>query len=91
MAVSVDEIRGSINMAREMAVTGNYDSSLVYYEGAKLQMGRFLSTIDNQTRRESWRTVSYILLFCSDMLQFLYNIKLCYIRFNDRLMKNVSN
>jgi len=59
MAVSIDEIRESINMAREMALTGNYDSSLVYYEGAKLQLGRFLSTIDIQTRRETWRNVSY--------------------------------
>lgn len=58
MAVSIDEIRDHINMAREMAITGNYDSSLVYYEGVKLQLGRFLSTIDSQTRRESWRTVS---------------------------------
>jgi len=72
MAVSIDEIRESINMAREMALTGNYDSSLVYYEGAKLQLGRFLSTVDIQARRESWRTVSniccsilyYFLLFC---------------------------
>lgn len=60
MAVSIDEIRESINMAREMALTGNYDSSLVYYEGVKLQLGRFLSTVDNQKRRESWRNVSYI-------------------------------
>jgi len=60
MAVSIDEIRESINMAREMALTGNYDSSLVYYEGAKLQLGRFLSTVDVQARRESWRTVSNI-------------------------------
>lgn len=57
MAVSIDEIRESINMAREMALTGNYDSSLVYYEGAKLQLGRFLSTVDIQTRRETWRSI----------------------------------
>lgn len=62
MAVSIYEIRESINMAREMALTGNYDSSIVYYEGAKLQLGRFLSTVDNQTRRESWRTVNKIFL-----------------------------
>lgn len=60
MALSVDEIRGSIKMAREMAITGNYDSSLVYYEGAKLQLGRFLSTVNNQKQRESWRNVSNI-------------------------------
>lgn len=60
MAVSIDEIRESINMAREMVLTGNYDSSLVYYEGVKLQLGRFLSTVDNQKRRESWRNVSFI-------------------------------
>lgn len=70
MAVSIDEIRGSINMAREMAVTGNYDSSLVYYEGAKLQLGRFLSTVDGQTRRESWRTVCIFFHFTT----FLSNI-----------------
>jgi len=63
MAVSIDEIRESINMAREMALTGNYDSSLVYYEGAKLQLGRFLSTVDIQTRRETWRSVSYNIYF----------------------------
>lgn len=62
MAVSIDEIRESINMAREMALIGNYDSSLVYYEGVKVQLGRFLSTVDNQTRRESWRNVSYTYL-----------------------------
>lgn len=61
MAVTIDEIRDHINMAREMAITGNYDSSLVYYEGVKLQLGRYLSTIDNQTRRESWRTVIKII------------------------------
>lgn len=68
-AVSIDEIRDSINMAREMALTGNYDSSLVYYEGVKLQLGRFLSTVDNQTRKESWQTVSNI---CPSYLLIYY-------------------
>lgn len=76
MAVSTDEIRNSINMAREMALTGNYDSSLVYYEGAKLQLGRFLSTSDNQTRRESWRTVS--LISCSHTLRFYFMFNVIY-------------
>lgn len=71
MAASVDEIRDSINMAREMALTGNYDSSIVYYEGVKLQLNRFLTTIESQSRRESWRSVSdsSILLYSS---LFLY-------------------
>jgi katanin p60 ATPase-containing subunit A1 len=73
MAVSIYEIRESINMAREMALTGNYDSSVVYYEGAKLQLGRFLSTVDNQTRRESWRTVNKI----------CFNIKCFYLNMNN--------
>jgi len=72
MALSIDEIRGSINMAREMALTGNYDSSLVYYEGAKLQLERFLSTVDNQKQRECWRNVSYF--DWSNALRILLNI-----------------
>lgn len=81
MAVSIDEIRGSINMAREMALTGNYDSSLVYYEGAKLQLGRFLSTVDSQSRRESWRTVNNVLFFFIYKLYFYFYY--CF-RFNGR-------
>lgn len=60
MALSIDKIYESINMAREMVSTGNYESAMVYYEGVKLQLSRFLSTVDNQTRRESWRTVSLV-------------------------------
>lgn len=58
MAASVDDVRDSINMAREMALTGNYDLSLVYYEGVELQLNRFLTTIESQSRREAWRSVS---------------------------------
>ncbi|VVC30329.1 Hypothetical protein CINCED_3A016827 [Cinara cedri] len=57
MAVSIDELDESITIARQMAQHGNYDSSIVYYEGAILQLGRFLSTLDNQTQRESWRAI----------------------------------
>jgi len=91
MAVSIDEIRESINMAREMALTGNYDSSLVYYEGAKLQLGRFLSTVDIQTRRETWRSVSYICFSILYYRLFFVYISLVVTRFNVRLMMNVNN
>lgn len=90
MALSIDEVRGSINMAREMAITGNYDSSLVYYEGAKMQLGRFLSTVNNQKQRESWRNVSNI-NFSNALYKYFIIYLMWFISCSDRLMMNMNN
>lgn len=58
MAVSVGEICENTKLAREMALMGNYDSALVYYEGTVQMIHRLLITIADPTRKSKWQLVS---------------------------------
>lgn len=58
MAVSVGEICENTKLAREMALTGNYESALVYYEGTIQMIHRLLVTIADPTRKSKWQLVS---------------------------------
>lgn len=58
MAVSVGEICENTKLAREMALMGNYESALVYYEGTVQMIHRLLITIADPTRRSKWQLVS---------------------------------
>lgn len=57
MAVSVGEICESTKLAREMALMGNYESALVYYEGTVQMIHRLLITIADPTRKSKWQLV----------------------------------
>ncbi|XP_026332213.1 katanin p60 ATPase-containing subunit A-like 1 [Hyposmocoma kahamanoa] len=57
MAVSVGEICENTKLAREMALMGNYDSALVYYEGTVQMIHRLLITIADPTRKSKWQLV----------------------------------
>lgn len=59
MAVSVGEICENTKLAREMALMGNYESALVYYEGTVQMIHRLLITIADPTRKSKWQLVSY--------------------------------
>lgn len=58
MAASMSEICESTEMAREMALMGNYDSSTVYYQGVIQQIHKLLISIDDPTRKSKWQMVS---------------------------------
>lgn len=58
MAVSVGEICENTKLAREMALMGNYESALVYYEGTVQMIHRLLITIADPTRKSKWQLVS---------------------------------
>lgn len=58
MAVSVGEICENTKLAREMALMGNYDSAMVYYEGTVQMIHRLLTTIADPTRKSKWQLVS---------------------------------
>ena len=58
MAVSVGEICESTRLAREMALTGNYEQAGVYYQGVVQMLHRLLLTISDHTRRSKWQLVS---------------------------------
>ncbi|XP_013147631.1 PREDICTED: katanin p60 ATPase-containing subunit A-like 1 [Papilio polytes] len=57
MAVSVGEICENTKLAREMALMGNYESALVYYEGTVQMIHRLLITIADTTRKSKWQLV----------------------------------
>lgn len=58
MAVSVMEICENTKLAREMALTGNYESAGVYYQGVVQMIHRLLITISDKTRKSKWQLVS---------------------------------
>ncbi|XP_077294580.1 katanin p60 [Arctopsyche grandis] len=57
MAVSVVEICESTRVAREMALTGNYEQAGVYYQGVVQMLHRLMLTISDHTRRSKWQLV----------------------------------
>ncbi|XP_065343646.1 katanin p60 ATPase-containing subunit A-like 1 [Cloeon dipterum] len=57
MAVSIGEICENTKLAREMALTGNYETAGVYYQGVVQQIHRLLTSITDTTRRAKWQQV----------------------------------
>ncbi|KAJ8670252.1 hypothetical protein QAD02_001511 [Eretmocerus hayati] len=57
MAVSINEICENTKLAREMALTGNYDTSGVYYQGVVQQIHRLLASIVDTSRKARWQQV----------------------------------
>ncbi|XP_069137562.1 katanin p60 ATPase-containing subunit A-like 1 isoform X2 [Argopecten irradians] len=54
MSVSLSEVNECIKMGRENALLGNYDTSLVYYQGLQQQIQRLISTIKDPARKRKW-------------------------------------
>ena len=67
MNASVAEICENTKMGREFALLGNYETSLVYYQGVVQQIHRLLQSVNDPMRRERWQevglTVTLLLIF----------------------------
>lgn len=59
MAVSISEICENTKLAREMALTGNYDTSGVYYQGVVQQIHKLLSSLVDANKKAKWQQVQY--------------------------------
>lgn len=57
MAIPINEICENTKLARETALTGNYESSVVYYTGVVQQITRLLMTITDPNRKAKWQQV----------------------------------
>ncbi|XP_054708002.1 katanin p60 ATPase-containing subunit A-like 1 [Uloborus diversus] len=55
MSFTIREICEDTKMAREYALLGNYETALVYYQGAVQQIHRLLATIQDPLRKERWQ------------------------------------
>ena len=64
MSVSHTEICENTKLARENALFGNYDNSLVYYQGVLQQIQKLLVTVKEPSRRERWQQVRDLCIFC---------------------------
>lgn len=57
MSVNLVEISENTKMGRENALLGNYDSSMVYYQGVIQQIQKLLATIKEPERKKKWHQV----------------------------------
>ncbi|KAI1301670.1 Katanin p60 ATPase-containing subunit A1 [Halotydeus destructor] len=57
MNISITDICENTKMGREFALLGNYETSLVYYQGVVQQIHRLLQTVNDPTRKERWQTI----------------------------------
>lgn len=57
MSISIRDICENTKMAREYALLGNYETSLVYYQGVVQQIHRLLQTINDAIRKERWQQI----------------------------------
>ena len=48
------EIVENTKLAREYALLGNYETSLVYYQGVLQQVAKLLSTVRDPSRKAQW-------------------------------------
>lgn len=61
--MSVDEICENTKMGREFAILGNYETSMVYYQGVLQQIQKLMTTVHEPEKKHLWQTVSGIVLF----------------------------
>jgi len=55
--VELNEIYESAKLAREQALMGDYDSSIMYYQGVVQQIHRLLTKITDPSRKSRWQQV----------------------------------
>lgn len=56
-SVILSEIDENTKLGRENALLGNYDTSLVYYQGVLQQIKKLLGSINESDRRRKWSQV----------------------------------
>lgn len=59
---SIAEICENAKLARDMALTGNYDSACIYYEGLQGLLSRLVSETNDNLRKGKWIMVRCIIL-----------------------------
>ncbi|CAH8460879.1 unnamed protein product [Schistosoma haematobium] len=55
--MSLSEIVENVKQARELALLGNYESSLTYYSVGLAQLKKFTVSISEANRKQQWQTV----------------------------------
>jgi len=56
--VSLQDIAGNTRLAREMALTSQYETAAIYYQGVVQQIHRLLQNIQEPSRKQQWQQVA---------------------------------
>lgn len=76
MSLSLSDILESTKSAREYALLGNYESSLVYYQGGLQQISRLIVSISDQARVRLWQDIKRAIAFECEQVRELQNVLL---------------
>ena len=55
--MNIEEICENTKMGREYALLGNYETSMVYYQGVLQQIQKMLASIREPDRKHRWQKV----------------------------------
>lgn len=58
-SIILGEIEENTKLGRENALLGNYDTSLVYYQGVLQQIQKLLTSIGEPDRKRKWMQVQF--------------------------------
>lgn len=61
MMVNIQDICENMRLAREMALTSQYATAEIYYQGVVQQIHRLLATIQEPNRKTRWQQVIYFI------------------------------
>lgn len=76
MNIGLSGIIEDTRLGREYALLGNYESSLVYYQGVLQQINRLLGSIADENRVKLWRDIQKLLAYECENVRDLQNILL---------------
>jgi katanin p60 ATPase-containing subunit A1 len=76
MSIALHDIIEDTKLGREYALLGNYESSIVYYQGVLQQINRLLGSISDDSRIKLWRDIQKLLAYECEHVRDLQNILL---------------
>ena len=82
MSVNMAEICENTKMGREHSLLGNYDTSLVYYQGVLQQIQKLLLTIKDPGRKQKWQQVYLTYLYYNYLYKLIRKIQFYIIDIN---------
>ena len=76
MNVALSDIVENTRLGREFALLGNYETSLVYYQGVLQQINRLLNSINDEVRSQLWQEIQRLVVLECENVRDLQNILL---------------
>lgn len=76
MNFGLTEIVENTKAAREYGLLGNYESSIVYYQGVLQQINRLVNSINDPTRAQQWQEIQRLIVTEYENVRDLQNILL---------------